>query len=133
MSMQYKNLSCRFEFAKTFSFSGFKADEYGEDTVLYALRRFFCNNPRVLKNFVTLSWKLRFAKGSERKPHFFILTAPASMFELPCGRVWVRLKVTASGVTVLAYTLFERKVNASDPVWWGEESDRILSEERIPA
>lgn len=101
------SIMCQIEAAKDFRFrSGVSCDLLPE-SIGYAVCRFLQATPALRHSLVLESYRLRLAKGKERRTHRRSFVAPAALLELPGGWVQVRLTVTPIGVTVTEVRLCE--------------------------
>ncbi len=97
----YGALSAELAVAKDMVFtSEVDCGDLTQDAVRYAVCRFLRKNPAACDRYVTMSYRLRFATGRDRRARRCRFTAPARAMELPGRRVVVTLSVDPGGVTV---------------------------------
>ena len=104
----YSTPGCALTIAPQMTFaSQTDCGDYDIDTIGYAVCRFLRNNERACSKYVTMSYRMRFAKGKARKPKRCCFFAPAKLLELPGETVRVVLSVDPDGVTVECVSLYE--------------------------
>lgn len=117
----YGALSCELSVADDMVFtSEVSCEGYLAESIRYAVCRFLRKNRQACDRYVTMSYKMRFAKGKARKAKRCRFTAPAKLLELPGGSVEVILAVDPVGVTVksVSITLSSGKGQESDGLQW---------------
>lgn len=102
----YGSLSCGLSVADDMAFtSEVSCEGYMAESIRYAVCRFLRKNRQACGRYVTMSYKMRFAKGKARKAKLCKFTAPAKLLELPGGSVETILAVDPTGVTVRSVSL----------------------------
>lgn len=97
----YGALSCELSTALDMPFTTqIDCGEYTSDTIRYAVCRFLRKNRNARDKYVTMSYKMRFAKGKARRAKRCRFVAPAKLLELPGACVHVTLSVDPAGVMV---------------------------------
>lgn len=102
MNMNYRTRTCELTFDTnfTFSFGSIIRCDYPEDTIKYAIQRFFIKNEQMRRDCTYESWQIRLASGKKRRPRYYKYLIPAKRLELPGSWARVILSIDASGVTV---------------------------------
>lgn len=117
----YGALSCELSVADDMVFtSEVSCEGYAAESIRYAICRFLRKNRQACNRYVTMSYKMRFAKGKARKAKRCRFTAPAKLLELPGGSVEAILTVDPTGVTVksVSITLSSGKGRSSGGLRW---------------
>ena len=102
----YGSLSCELSVADDMVFtSEVNCEGYMAESIRYAICRFLRKNSQACDRYVTMSYRMRFAKGKARKAKLCRFTAPAKLLELPGGSVETILAVDPTGVTVKSVSI----------------------------
>lgn len=112
----YGALSCDLTVAEDMSFtSEVNCEGYASESISYAACRFLRRSQQARNRYVTMSYKMRFAKGKGRRAKRCRFIAPAKLMELPGGSVLVTLSVDPAGVTVESVSIFLSSVEGREP------------------
>ena len=76
-----------------------------EDTISYAVRRFFCKSPALCKEYVAESYSMRFGKGKKQKRSRVV--APAAVADLGYGWLVIDICVSPVGVAIKRISLLD--------------------------
>ena len=107
MKINCGTICCDITVSEKFSYSiesGIRC-EYPQDTIEYALRRFFSRNESIRKAAPRESLQMRLAKGRGRRPHYYTYCIPAKQLELPGSWAVVKLYIDNVGITVSSLKL----------------------------
>lgn len=99
--------TCQLQAAKELHFSSCVDCLLAVESVGYAACRFIRRSPALRHTLTQESYRLRLAKGRERRKQYHSFVAPAALMELPGAWVSVRLTVDPEGVTVEGMSLSE--------------------------
>lgn len=109
MKIVYGNRACEFTFAEDLVLPA----GYPEDTVRYALQRFFRRDDRLRYDCTLRSLQCRFASG-RGKQQTVRYEIPAEQMELPRGRGLVRVKIDPEGVEVQNFRICREREEEKD-------------------
>ena len=110
----YGARSCAVEAAKNMTVAGAPAG-LERDTLAYAACRFLTKSGAMCRAWVNESYRLRFARGREKRVCRHRCTAPAALLELPGTWVRLRLSVSARGVTVEELRFLPEEISGGRP------------------
>ena len=108
MKLTYGNRACEFAVAENLVLP----EGYPEDTVRYALQRFFSRDERLRYDCTRRSVACRFASGS-RKEQTVRYEIPAGEMELPRGRCLVKVRIDEKGAEVLSFRICRERLGGS--------------------
>lgn len=98
--MEYQNTICEVEVVSDAVIRKGVPCGYENDTIAYAVERFFTQCKRFRRECTKECWEIRVAKGKNRHARSFSYLIPSVLMELPGG--WVRLagSINAAGVHI---------------------------------
>ncbi len=104
----YSTLGCTLTVTPQMVFtSQVDCGDYDLNTIGYAVCRFLRSDERARSKYVTMSYRMRFAKGKDRRAKRCCFFVPAKLLDLPGETARVVLSVDPNGVTVERVSLYE--------------------------
>ena len=98
--MNYENLVCQINFAENFKFEPKAVCDYCDEAAKYAVARTFTKSQAISKLCTNMSWRIRLAKGKQRKHRYFAFRIPAGIMELPGSMALVKGYVDEVGAVI---------------------------------
>ena len=98
--MNYGSLTCEISTTEKCTIISQELCDYEEDTIIYAVERFFAQCTHLSKECSKISWQFRIAKGKSPKKQQFMYIIPAVLMELPGNWVKINGNIDAVGVNV---------------------------------
>lgn len=97
MKMIYKSLACRIDAANDLNVT---IGDCCPEAVVYAVRRLFARSESLCREYVTMSYAMRLAKGKGRKVRRCKCVVPAFLAELEGELLRIDFTVSCEGVTI---------------------------------
>ena len=104
-TMNYRNVVCEIGFTDHFHFDSDQECEYCEDAVKYAVTRVFNKSEKIRRYCTRTSWRMRLAKGKEKRKEFFVWSIPSCCLALPGDTTVVKGRIDQRGVFISKISL----------------------------
>ena len=101
----YRNMKCEIVADKNLSIYCSHQEDLHEDTISYAVKRFFCKSLSLCKEYVAESYNMRFGKGKKQRRSRVV--APAAAADLGYGWLVIDICVSPAGVTIKRISLLD--------------------------
>ncbi len=104
----YSKLACELSVSPKMTCSTqVECGDYDLSTIGYAACRYLRRNVVAREKYITMSYRMRFATGRDRRAQRCCLVVPAKLLELPGETVSIAMTVDPFGITIRSVSIFE--------------------------
>lgn len=106
----YSKLACELNVSPKMTCSAqVDCGDYDLPTIGYAACRYLRRNAVAREKYVTMSYRMRFATGRNRRAQRRCLVVPAKLLELPGETASIAMTVDPFGITIENVSIFETR------------------------